>query len=225
MWHLDLKNGSGSAGAGEPSTPADATLSMSSSDFVKMFQGQLKATMAFMGGKLKIKGDMGKAMKLEKLMAEFQKLEKSAPSGGQAAPAAAASSGSSGGQVEGMFTKIRELLGEDIVQKIGAVYQFDISGMWFSISGPFSLSQIWYSVVEGHFFPRLRIRRMNTLMRSCDMFDKLILAVPCKGAYYRLWLPVVMFQRPLNSIQSLISHSCWYKGKCRISCWKATFPV
>lgn len=33
-----------------------------------MFKGELKATSAFMSGKLKIKGDIGKAMKLEKLM-------------------------------------------------------------------------------------------------------------------------------------------------------------
>lgn len=34
--------------------------------------GKLKATAAFMTGKLKIKGDMGKAMKLEKLMGKTQ---------------------------------------------------------------------------------------------------------------------------------------------------------
>lgn len=41
---------------------------MDSKDFIKMFKGELKATSAFMTGKLKIKGDIGKAMKLEKLM-------------------------------------------------------------------------------------------------------------------------------------------------------------
>lgn len=71
-WYLDLKNGAGSAGKGESPSPADATLIMDSQDFVKMFQGKLKATAAFMTGKLKIKGDMGKAMKLEKLMGSLQ---------------------------------------------------------------------------------------------------------------------------------------------------------
>lgn len=71
-WYLDLKNGSGSAGKGESPVPADATLIMDSKDFVKMFQGKLKATAAFMTGKLKIRGDMGKAMKLEKLMGKMQ---------------------------------------------------------------------------------------------------------------------------------------------------------
>lgn len=34
--------------------------------------GKMKATAAFMTGKLKIRGDMGKAMKLEKLMGALQ---------------------------------------------------------------------------------------------------------------------------------------------------------
>ncbi|XP_046439876.1 hydroxysteroid dehydrogenase-like protein 2 isoform X1 [Daphnia pulex] len=72
QWYLDLKNGSGSSGKGESPSPPDATLIMDSQDFVKMFQGKLKATAAFMTGKLKIKGDMGKAMKLEKLMGSMQ---------------------------------------------------------------------------------------------------------------------------------------------------------
>ena len=38
-WYLDLKNGSGSAGKGQPATAADATLTMDGQDFVKMFQG------------------------------------------------------------------------------------------------------------------------------------------------------------------------------------------
>ena len=40
--------------------------------FFSFFTGKLKATAAFMTGKLKIKGDMGKAMKLEKLMGAMQ---------------------------------------------------------------------------------------------------------------------------------------------------------
>ncbi|KAG8454985.1 hypothetical protein GDO86_001272 [Hymenochirus boettgeri] len=67
-WYLDLKSGCGGAGKGEPSDKADVVMSMDSGDFVKMFTGKLKPTMAFMSGKLKIKGDMSLALKLEKLM-------------------------------------------------------------------------------------------------------------------------------------------------------------
>ncbi|TRY94522.1 hypothetical protein DNTS_027864 [Danionella cerebrum] len=69
VWYVDLKNDAGSAGSGEPPVKADVIMSMDSADFIKMFGGKLKPTMAFMSGKLKIKGDMGLAIKLEKMMA------------------------------------------------------------------------------------------------------------------------------------------------------------
>ncbi|GAB5580019.1 hydroxysteroid dehydrogenase-like protein 2 [Prionailurus iriomotensis] len=68
MWFLDLKSKGGNVGYGEPSHQADVVMSMSTDDFVKMFSGKLKPTMAFMSGKLKIKGNMALAIKLEKLM-------------------------------------------------------------------------------------------------------------------------------------------------------------
>ena len=71
-WFIDLKNGGGSIGKGEPATKADAIFTMKDVDFVKLFQGKLKPTSAFMTGKLKIAGDMGKAMKLEKLMGQMK---------------------------------------------------------------------------------------------------------------------------------------------------------
>ncbi|XP_030598559.1 hydroxysteroid dehydrogenase-like protein 2 [Archocentrus centrarchus] len=73
IWFLDLKNGSGSVGQGEPPAKADVVMKMDSSDFSKMFSGKLKPTMAFMSGKLKIKGDMTLAIKLEKLMNRMNK--------------------------------------------------------------------------------------------------------------------------------------------------------
>jgi len=72
-WFIDLKNGSGSAGQGAPSTPADVTFTLKTKNFHKMFAGDLKPTTAFMTGKLKITGNMGKAMSLEKLMGKMQK--------------------------------------------------------------------------------------------------------------------------------------------------------
>lgn len=72
VWFIDLKNGSGSVGQGEPPSEAGCTMTMNSEDFAKMFAGQLKPTSAFMMGKLKIKGDMGLAMKLEKLMGKMR---------------------------------------------------------------------------------------------------------------------------------------------------------
>ncbi|XP_055524677.1 hydroxysteroid dehydrogenase-like protein 2 isoform X2 [Wyeomyia smithii] len=68
IWFADLKNGAGKVGKGKPPVDADATLTMDSKHFFDMFSGKLKPASAFMTGKLKIKGDLQKAMKLEKLM-------------------------------------------------------------------------------------------------------------------------------------------------------------
>ncbi|KAG8130453.1 hypothetical protein E2320_017121 [Naja naja] len=70
-WYIDLKNKGGSAGIGEAPGKVDVIMNMSGSDFVKMFSGKLKPTMAFMSGKLTIRGDVALAIRLEKLMAHF----------------------------------------------------------------------------------------------------------------------------------------------------------
>ena len=46
---------------------ADATISTNEDNFMKIVRGEQNATTAYMTGKLKIKGDMGAAMKLQKL--------------------------------------------------------------------------------------------------------------------------------------------------------------
>ena len=52
-----------SEGSGE----ADCTISTSEENFLKIISGEQNPTTAYMTGKLKIKGDMGAAMKLQKL--------------------------------------------------------------------------------------------------------------------------------------------------------------
>ncbi|CAF1011474.1 unnamed protein product [Brachionus calyciflorus] len=71
-WYLDLKNGNGKIDSGSYNGQANCTMTMSSDVFNKMISGSMKPTMAFMSGKLKIKGDMGLAMKLEKLMSSLK---------------------------------------------------------------------------------------------------------------------------------------------------------
>ncbi|XP_074023033.1 hydroxysteroid dehydrogenase-like protein 2 isoform X4 [Numenius arquata] len=70
-WYIDLKTQGGSAGFGKPPVTADVVMSMSSTDFVKMFTGKLKPTLAFMSGKLRIKGNMSLAIKLEKMLTQL----------------------------------------------------------------------------------------------------------------------------------------------------------
>jgi putative sterol carrier protein len=64
-WKVDVQDGSVSVteGGGD----ADATISASEETFEKIASGDMNATTAYMTGKLKIKGDMGAAMKLQKL--------------------------------------------------------------------------------------------------------------------------------------------------------------
>jgi putative sterol carrier protein len=50
-------------GAGE----ADTTIATTEENFLAISRGELNPTTAYMTGKLKIKGDMGAAMKLQKL--------------------------------------------------------------------------------------------------------------------------------------------------------------
>jgi len=72
QWWLDLKNGTGSAGKGAPSAAADVTFTLTSENFHKMFGGSMSPTTAFMSGKLKLQGDISKAMKLENLMKKMK---------------------------------------------------------------------------------------------------------------------------------------------------------
>lgn len=71
-WFLDLRTGKGVCGQGEGQGKADATLTMDSKNFFAMFTGKMKPTTAYMMGKLKISGNLQKAMKLEKLMGSLK---------------------------------------------------------------------------------------------------------------------------------------------------------
>jgi len=61
-WTIDLKNGKGSCKEGT-SKDADAVFTMTDEDFVDVTLGKLNPQMAFVQGKMKIKGNMGKATK------------------------------------------------------------------------------------------------------------------------------------------------------------------
>lgn len=50
---------------------SDCTLSMSDEIFHKFLNGKINGAMAYMTGKLKIKGDIGKALKLENILKAY----------------------------------------------------------------------------------------------------------------------------------------------------------
>jgi len=61
-WKIDLKNDKGSCKE-EPADKADSIFTMTDEDFCQVTQGKLNPQMAFIQGKMKIKGSMGKATK------------------------------------------------------------------------------------------------------------------------------------------------------------------
>ena len=73
-FHLDLRKGAGSGGAGDlPSgESADATLTVDADDFYKMITGESDSTMLYMSGKLKIGGNLGMVMKLQPFLSQLK---------------------------------------------------------------------------------------------------------------------------------------------------------
>ena len=65
QWLVSVADGAVSVTEGEGA--ADATIETSAETFEKIVSGEQNPTTAYMTGKLKIKGDMGAAMKLQKI--------------------------------------------------------------------------------------------------------------------------------------------------------------
>lgn len=66
-FHATFDKGSYDIGEGAIENPG-CTVTMSAADFLSLVAGKLNPTAAFMGGKLKLKGDMGLAMKLQTIL-------------------------------------------------------------------------------------------------------------------------------------------------------------
>jgi len=68
LWLLDLKNGAGCVKQVDSDTDSDVKMVMKEDVLVDLFTGKQSASTAYMTGKLKLKGDIGNAMKLERLI-------------------------------------------------------------------------------------------------------------------------------------------------------------
>jgi putative sterol carrier protein len=66
QWRVAVEDGRVSVTEG-PAPDADCTITSSAENFERIVAGELNPTSAYMTGKLKVKGDMGAAMKLQKL--------------------------------------------------------------------------------------------------------------------------------------------------------------
>ena len=65
-WKVDVRDGA--VEVTEGGEEADATIQVSEETFLAMMRGDQKPSTAFLTGKLKVKGDMGAAMRLEKIL-------------------------------------------------------------------------------------------------------------------------------------------------------------
>jgi putative sterol carrier protein len=66
-WWMKIHEGTCETGKGDAPEPANLTMLADAGDWVKIATGKLDGTAAFMQGKLKIKGDMGLAIKYQSL--------------------------------------------------------------------------------------------------------------------------------------------------------------
>jgi len=66
-WVIDLASDTKEVREGEEES-AQCIISMAAPDFMSMIQGSLNPQMAFMTGKLRVKGDMGLALKLQSIL-------------------------------------------------------------------------------------------------------------------------------------------------------------
>jgi putative sterol carrier protein len=71
-WTIDLKNGDGGVKLGKPDGKPDIIIALSDKDFVDMASGKLNGQKAFMTGKLKVKGNMMLATKLDGVLKTAQ---------------------------------------------------------------------------------------------------------------------------------------------------------
>jgi putative sterol carrier protein len=67
VYSVAIADGKAVVDKGSSASP-DVTITMASNDFTDMVEGRLDGVAAFMGGKLKVKGDMMLAMQLQSLL-------------------------------------------------------------------------------------------------------------------------------------------------------------
>lgn len=66
-WQVAVANGGCTVAQGAPNASPNITITMAAGDYLDMINGKLNPQMAFMGGKLKIKGDMSLALKMQQI--------------------------------------------------------------------------------------------------------------------------------------------------------------
>jgi len=149
-WGVDLKNGKGSVSNGAPAT-ADCTITIAEEDFVNLMLGKANGQSLFMSGKLKIQGNMGLAMKLDKIPKVSKDAVAGATSSAPAAPAPAQAASGGNFKAVAVFDELSKKIAAtpDLVKTVAGVYQFDISSGGKTRSWTVDLKNGKGSVSEG----------------------------------------------------------------------------
>ncbi len=135
-WTVDVKNGKGSVAAGAIDK-ADCTLELADADFLAMTSGKADPMKLYMGGKLKISGDVMASQKLDflKKIDPKQALEAvQKKRGGGAAAAAPVAAAAPAAKAEAKAGAILKALGErlaknpSLAKENGALIQLDVTG-------------------------------------------------------------------------------------------------
>ncbi|RLN98255.1 hypothetical protein BBJ28_00000038 [Nothophytophthora sp. Chile5] len=131
-WLVDLKNGKGSVKVATDADKADLTITLTEENFLKMMDNKLNPQQAFMKGLVKIKGNMGLAMKLNVVLAATRNyMKKNGGAAKPAAPSAAAPPVAGGLKSAEIFRLIGEAVAADdgtMAKKVKGIIQFDITG-------------------------------------------------------------------------------------------------
>ncbi|TMW62354.1 hypothetical protein Poli38472_009847 [Pythium oligandrum] len=138
IWLVDLKNGNGKVTKSTPEEKADITITLSEANFLKLIDNKLNPQQAFMKGLVKIKGNMGLAMKLNVVTTATRDFIKKNGGGAAAAPApaAAAPAPAAGGlKSAAIFQALEDAVkkeGPTLAKKVNGVIQFNITpgGAW-----------------------------------------------------------------------------------------------
>jgi len=139
-WFIDLKNGKGSAGAGQAEKP-DVTLELDTEFSTTLFGGSLADVQKlFFGGQLKVQGNMMASNKLIVLQGMDKKLvedarDKRIAAGSKVSAPAAVSASKREARAPAIFAALQERLAKDKKAAAGlsAVFQFNVSapdGQW-----------------------------------------------------------------------------------------------
>jgi sterol carrier protein 2 len=122
-WFVDLKNGAGAVNVADKKKKADCSIAMSEANFTKLVAGKANPQQLFMSGKLKLKGNMMLAQKLDVIFKAAAKADAAAPK----AAAAAAAPASSGLAAEAVFAELSKRIDASMVKKVKASFRFNVS--------------------------------------------------------------------------------------------------